>query len=153
MIITKPFSKFTAKELRCKGSGVILIDKRFADKITEFRELIWCKPINPSSVCRTPEHNKAVDGHPTSFHLTVNPKHKTFGTAAMDCKWNEMSTKEKLEFAKLAYQHGFSVGLHKLFCHLDLRTITGLPQHCFLYGEWDKKLFLPKDVVSGSAKM
>lgn len=138
MFITEPFSKFTAKELRCKGSGVIKIDKRFADLITEFREFVWGLPINPSSVCRTPQHNLAVGGHPTSLHLTENPKHNTNGTAAMDCRWFDMSKKEKLIFARLAYKTGFSVGLHNLFCHLDLRTIAGLPQHCFIYGEWDK---------------
>lgn len=153
MIVTTAFSKFTEKELRCKGTGVILIDKRFADAITDFRENIYGKPMTPTSVCRTPEHNKAVNGHPSSLHLTDNPVHKTNGTAAMDVHWHAMSTEEKLNFAALAYKSGFSVGLHNIFCHLDLRTIAGLPQHCFLYGEWDKKTFQPKDVVTRSMNL
>ncbi len=147
MIVTTEFSKFTKKEVACKGSGVIAIDKRFADKLTEFREHIYGKPMSVTSLCRTPDHNKAVGGHPLSLHLTVNPIHKTNGSAAVDIKWYSMTIKEKLEFAALAYGFGFSVGLHNIFCHLDLRTIVGLPKHCFVYGEWNKSKFIPKDVV------
>lgn len=152
--VTTAFSKFTEKELKCKGTGEIRIDPRFADKITEFREKIWCRPITPTSVCRSPLHNKAVGGHPTSLHLTVNPHHGTEGTAAMDCYWANIPKSTKLEFAALAYKAGFSVGLSSIFCHLDLRTITKLKQHCFLYtGDWDNKVFTTADVVRKSQEL
>lgn len=147
--VTKPFSKFSQQELQCKGTGVILLDPRFVDKLTTFREDVYKKPIHPSSVCRTPEHNDKVGGHPSSLHLTKNPKHNTLGTAAIDCKWRHISTEEQLAFAALAYKHGFSVGLHNGFCHLDLRTVAGLAQHVFIYGTWDNA-FSAQDVVSRS---
>lgn len=150
--VTKPFSKFTQEELQCKGTGVILLDPRFVERLTTFREEVYKKPILPASVCRTPEHNanlKPNPGHPNSLHLTVNPKHNTLGTAAIDCKWRYMGTEEKLEFAALAYKHGFSIGLHNGFCHLDLRTVAELKQCCFLYGSWGG-YFSIRDVVTKS---
>lgn len=132
---TEALPYFPKSQLACKGSGVVKLDIRFAVLLPLLREK-WGKALTPSSVCRTPKHNTAVKGHPNSLHLTENPTHKTNGTCAADIRWADWTVSEQLRFAKLAYSLGFSVGLHKSFCHIDLRTIAGLPQSVFLYGTW-----------------
>lgn len=126
---------FSAAELACKGSGVIKLDPEFAAMLPALRVLAG-RALIPSSVCRTPEHNRKVGGHVRSLHLTDNPAHATRGAAAADIQWRTWSEKDKLIFARTAYKLGFSVGLHDGFCHVDWRRSAGLPQACFLYGTW-----------------
>ena len=135
---------FSDKELACKGTGVILLDPLFAEQLPLLREA-WGFPLIPTSVCRTPEHNKKVGGHPNSLHLTINPKHKTKGCCAADIRWATWDTPTKLRFARLAYSMGWSVGLHNTFIHIDRRDCAGLPQAVFLYGTWNN-IFKPEDV-------
>lgn len=141
---------FVESELVCKGTGTIKLNRDFAVMLPVLR-LAWGKPLVPNSVCRTPEYNRQINngkgGHPNSLHLTENPKHPIEGTAAADIRWRTWSNADKLAFARLAYSLGFSVGLHNGFCHVDWRKAAGLPQACFLYGEWAGK-FAPKDVIS-----
>jgi hypothetical protein len=139
---------FTAAELGCKHCGVVKIDIRFASALVGLRSA-YGTPLSPTSVCRCPDHNASIAGaHPTSLHLTENPKHRTSGTAAADIRWPGSGHSDKLKFARLAYSLGFSVGLHRSFIHIDGRTIAGLPQHVFLYGAWDNH-FTPLDVKVG----
>ena len=135
MIWTEALPYFPRHELACKGSGVIKLDARFAAMFPALRQQ-WGRPLTPSSVCRTPEHNLKERGHPRSLHLTDNPVHATHGTAAADLIWRDWDTDTKLAFARLAYSMGFSVGLHDGFCHVDLRTVAGLNQAVFVYGTW-----------------
>ena len=143
--ITTAIDYFSKKELACKGTGVIKLDPRFAEALDDLREA-WGKPLSPSSVCRTPEHNEKVKGHPNSFHLTENPKWKTFGTMAADITWRSWDTETMLKFARLAYSLGWAVGLHNSFCHIDRRVDAGLPQRVFLYGTWSG-IFNKEDVI------
>lgn len=143
---TEAIPYFPKSQLACKGSGIIKLDIRFAVMLPLLREK-WGKPLTPSSVCRTPAHNKAEGGHPNSLHLTENPVHKTYGTMAADIRWADWKVEEQLRFAKLAYSLGFSVGLHRSFCHVDLRAVTGLPQSVFLYGAWTDA-FKPSEVTA-----
>ena len=136
---TTAIDYFSAKELACKGTGVIKLDPRFAEALPKFRRA-WGKPIVANSVCRTPEHNLKVKGHPSSLHLTENPVWPTLGTMAVDCSWRDWPVAEQLRFARLAWSMGWSVGLHNGFCHLDRRAdlkLDRLPQAVFLYGEWN----------------
>ncbi len=135
---------FTSKELACKGTGVILLDRRFAAALPHLR-VEWGKPLAPTSVCRTPSHNVAVGGHPNSLHLTENPVRNTHGCMAADLAWRGWPTQEKLDFARLAYRLGWAVGLHEGFVHVDLRRHVGLPKVVFLYGAWSGA-FSPADV-------
>lgn len=133
-----PIPFFSEEELACQGAGVIKLDWGFAVKLPILRNE-WGRPLVCTSVCRTPEHNKAVGGHPNSLHLTDNPKHPTGGTMAADFYWGEWSTEGKLEFARLAYYMGWSVGLNDVFVHVDLRKDIGLEKAVFTYGsEWSE---------------
>lgn len=139
MIWTEAIPYFSREELACKGSGIIKLDIRFAAALPALRA-DWGKPLNllnGGSVCRTPEHNASIPGaHPRSLHLTENPVHPTFGTMAADIPWREWAENEKLQFARLAYKKGWTVGLHDGFCHVDRRKEIGLRKIVFLYGAW-----------------
>lgn len=143
MFWTEALPYFTKNELACKGSGIIKIDLRFAAALPALREK-WGKPITVNSVCRTPEHNAKVGGHPSSLHLTENPVRKTNGTMAADLSWANWSQEERIKLARLAYNMGFAVGLHNSFIHIDLRTAVGLNKTVFLYGAWSG--FSPQEV-------
>jgi hypothetical protein len=160
--VTTPIEFFTHAELECKGSrrknargegipgtGVIKMDPRFARALPPLRRA-WGRSVVPNSVCRTPAHNNSMrpPGHPTSLHLTENPRWPTLGTMALDWPWRSWSTKDQLAFARLAWSMGWSVGLHDGFCHIDRRAdlkLPNLPQAVFLYGTWTGK-FGPAEV-------
>lgn len=140
--VTVAIDFFSAKELACKGTGVIKLDPRFAVALPELRR-VWGKSLSPNSVCRTPEHNAKVGGNPNSLHMTENSKWPTLGTMAADISWRGWAVEEQLKFARLAWSKGWAVGLHNGFCHVDRRADLGLPnllQNVFLYGkDWDEK--------------
>jgi hypothetical protein len=136
---------FTEKELACKCCGLVQMDLRFAAMLPVLRQR-WGKPVTVNSACRCPEHNAAVGGHPTSMHLTQNPKWSTTGTAAVDIAWRNWATMEKLTFARMAHDLEFRVGLHNGFIHLDMGRLLGINPRPFLYGEWSSP-FDPEDVL------
>lgn len=126
---------FSEQELSCRGSGVIKLHPTFAAALPALR-LAW-GPLTPTSVCRTPEHNEAIGGHPRSLHLTDNAHRDTEGTAAADLLWNTWESERRLDFARLAWDLGWSIGLHPTFVHVDRRRDIGLRQRVFIYGPWD----------------
>jgi hypothetical protein len=126
---------FPARELACRHCGVIKLDTDFAAMLTALRST-WGSPLMPTSVCRCHAHNKSVGGHPNSLHLTENAKWKTFGTMAADIRWSKWDTEEKLRFARHAHKMGFRVGLHDIFCHIDLGRKLGINPRPFVYGAW-----------------
>lgn len=136
MTWTQALPYFSESELACKGTGIIRLDSRFAAALPALR-LAWGRPLSPISVCRAPLHNEAVKGHPRSLHLTENPVHPTKGCMAADIAWQSWPEQDQLDFARLAYKLGWSVGLHDGFIHVDLRKALNLPnllQAVFLYG-------------------
>jgi hypothetical protein len=146
--VTTPIRFFSASDLACKGTGIIKLDPRFATAIVELREK-WGFSVVPNSVCRTPTHNKKVGGHPNSLHLTENPKWPTLGCMAMDWPWRGWPQERQIDFARLAWSMGWSIGLHDGFCHIDRRADLGLkelPQSVFLYGTWTGK-FNRREIV------
>lgn len=126
---------FSESELACKGTGIIRLDRRFAVELPYLRHE-WGEPLTLTSVCRSPEHNKQVGGHPHSLHLTENPYHSTNGTMACDVAWGHWTHDKQREFALLAWGLGWSVGLNNSFCHIDRRGDTGLARKVFEYGGW-----------------
>lgn len=137
--VTTAIDYFTASELRCKGSGIIRLDPRFAKALPELRKAVNHAMV-PNSVCRSPAHNKAVGGHPSSLHLTDNPKWKC-ATMAADISWRGWSEDKKERFAKMALSMGWRVGLHDGFCHIDrLLDIAPTYPKVFLYGTYTGKL-------------
>lgn len=58
---------FTPKEIACKGTGLIYIDKPSMDKLQKFRDLVGV-PVIVNSGYRSEQHNKAVGGAVNSFH-------------------------------------------------------------------------------------
>lgn len=146
MIWTTALPYFPRHELACKGTGIIKLHGSFAAQLPALRAQ-WGQPLQPTSVCRAPEHNANVGGHPTSLHLTDNPKHPTAGTMAADIYWAQWDAGKKLDFAQLAWGLGWSVGLHDTFIHIDRRRDIGLRQAVFLYGRWSG-VFKPEEVIA-----
>jgi hypothetical protein len=137
--VTTAIEFFGVDELKCKGSGIIKLDPRFAVELPELRRA-WGKPLTPTSVCRSPEHNRKEGGKINSLHLTDNPKWPSLGAMAADIRWRGWPIDEQIAFAKLAWKMGWSIGLHNGFCHIDRRAdlgVVGLDQAVFLYGTWD----------------
>ena len=149
MIWTDPLPYFPRNELECRGTreldeegeqipgtGVILLDGRFAALLPALRQR-WGGPLSPTSVCRTPAHNIAEKGHPRSLHLTKNPVHPTNGCMAADLYWRTWNPAKKLEFCRMAFRSGWSIGLNATFVHIDLRELIGLNRGVFEYSNWD----------------
>lgn len=150
-----PIMYFVADELECKGSrkkdkdgkpipgtGVIKLDPRFANALVELRKE-WGRPLVLNSCCRTPQHNATMSpkGHPTSLHLTENPKWPTVGTAACDVRWRGWSEAIQKSFAQMALDKGWRVGLHDGFCHIDRGHDVGIKPRIFLYGTYTGGLY------------
>ena len=131
----KALPNFTRRELACPKTGIILLDMNFAVAYPYLRHQ-WGDALYPNSVCRSPEHNEAIDGHPRSLHLIDNPVHPTDGAMAADNQWRNWRSARKLRFAQLAWRLGWSLGLHDGFIHIDRRVDVGLPQKVFTYNEW-----------------
>jgi hypothetical protein len=142
---------FPMRELECPCCGSVMLNREFAAKLPALR-VEWGRPLTPNSACRCANHNRSLNGgrggHPNSLHLIKNPKHPLEGSAAIDIQWRHWSTEDKLRFARMAHRHGFSVGLHDGFCHLDLRTVAGLRQLVFLYGGAWASPFTPDEVIT-----
>jgi hypothetical protein len=127
---------FPEHELRDSHDGTIRLDVRFAAALPELR-FAWGRPLYPTSICRTPNTNAAVGGHPRSLHLTDNPLHPTEGTMAGDLYWEDWALDQQERFYHLAWDRGWSCGLHPTFVHVDLRVAIGLEQRTFHYPAWD----------------
>jgi len=146
---TQALPYFPVTELRCKGTHQLALDLRFAAELVALR-VDYGRPMFMNSVCRSPSHNSKVGGHPRSLHLTENPVHPTDGCMAGDVRWYDWPEEDKLEFARLAWRRGWSIGLNDAFCHIDRRSDFGLAQVIFDYaGGWHGEL-TPADIRGAS---
>jgi hypothetical protein len=75
-------SYFSEDELKCQGSGELNLAPGFLGMLTWLR-IIMDEPMIVTSACRSPEHNRAIGGHPKSLHLTQNDR-SINGTMAVD---------------------------------------------------------------------
>lgn len=62
------WKNFTARELACKGTGRIRLQRKALDALQALRDEVG-KPMLITSAYRSPEHNAAVGGSPTSRHM------------------------------------------------------------------------------------
>lgn len=109
---------FTPRELACRGSGALLVDEGALDRLQEVRQRVG-KPLRINSAYRSPAHNKAVGGSPTSLHLQGR---------AFDVALSTAVSRERL--VAMAKAAGFTgIGQYDAFVHLD----TGPPR------TWDKR--------------
>jgi hypothetical protein len=122
---------FTAKELACKATGKIALAPGFADKLIELRVKLT-QPMAVTSCCRSKEYNRQIGGNPRSFHIYDQPYYPTDGACAIDIAITNGTIRGKL--IHLAWEQGWSVGIHKSFIHLDRRVdYTNLKQITFFY--------------------
>ena len=119
---------FTENELKCKGSGKLILADGFAEKLLELR-LKWNKPMTPTSVCRSKEYNKKLVVSSKSQHICDDERNGCFAIDIISSDANE-----RVQLVKLAFELGWSVGIsNKGFIHLDMRTLRGDPQVIFGY--------------------
>lgn len=132
-MITDPAGRtlFTADELRCKGSGLLILAPGFASHLRTLR-LQFGEPMPINSACRSAAHNAAERGHPRSLHVCDAPAHPTGGCCAIDVRTTDPAYRARL--AEIALRLGWSVGVNPAFLHLDRRSDYGVgPQAMFLY--------------------
>lgn len=109
---------FTPKEIACKGTGLILIDKNAMDKLQAFREALGI-PFSPNSAYRSESHNNAVGGAPKSQHRKGR---------AFDIPLKNGITREDVH--RIGKEVGFKgFGDYPNFVHID----TGRKRY------WDKR--------------
>lgn len=118
---------FTEQELKCRGSGGLILMSGFAEALLALR-LAYGKPMIIRSCCRSTEHNRKEGGAPSSYHIYDTGR----GCCALDVATK--TSAERAALAKLALNNGWSVGVSRTFLHLDLRTRLGKDQIIFLYG-------------------
>lgn len=122
---------FTYKELACKATGKIVLAEGFAEKLVELRER-FNKPMVITSCCRSSEYNRKIGGAENSFHIYDYPRYGLIGTCAVDVAIHDPTDKGNL--IAIAWQLGWSIGVHKNFVHLDRRAdYTQLKQRVFGY--------------------
>lgn len=122
---------FTHQELACKQTGKIILAEGFSDKLIELRTK-FNKPMPITSACRSKEYNNKIGGVLNSFHIYDRPRYKFTGACAVDVAIKDPTDKGNL--IALAWQLGWSAGVHKSFVHLNRRIdYTSLKQIVFLY--------------------
>lgn len=128
------FPNFSAEELRCKGSGLLILAPGFGQALQGLRDALGA-PMTINSACRSAAHNADVGGHPRSLHVCDTPHWPTGGCCAVDVRALAGRDDEyRAALEALAWARGWSVGVNPRFLHLDLRTqYAGLAQARFTY--------------------
>lgn len=124
---------FTVDELKDKSDGTFRLAHGFEEMLDALREE-FNEPMVVTSGCRSPAHNAAVGGKPSSFHLTSGNPYCPEGTCAVDIKITSPDYKERLR--RIAWRLGWTIGNAKTFLHLDRRIdYCKLPQIEFHYSD------------------
>lgn len=122
---------FSPDEVRCKGSGMLIVSNEFMDALQLLRNEL-SRPMALTSACRSAEHNRKVGGHPRSLHVCDEPaRSEQDGCLAVDVAIVDGNYRGHL--VATAWQLGWSVGWNKSFVHLDRRDFVGLKQSTFDY--------------------
>jgi len=104
------WENFTPKEIACKGTGKLLVDERSMDMLQELRYGIG-KPFYINSGYRSPEHNSAVGGAKSSYHLRG---------MAFDISLRNLVRSDLVSMAKSIGFRG--IGYYQSFQHIDTRS-------------------------------
>lgn len=129
----QPIPFFTPDELRCRGTGLYRLDRRFAAHLPVLRLAIGL-PMYPTSCCRSESHNNRIGGHPRSLHVCDRPAHESAG-GAMAIDISTMGYDEALieRMTTTALSLGWSVGVAPTFLHFDRRVDIGMVAVRFTY--------------------
>lgn len=122
---------FTREELACRTTGGLVLAEGFAEKLLELRTT-FNKPMPVTSCCRSSDYNKKIGGSLNSFHIYDSARYGFIGTCAIDIAIKDPT--DKGDLMTMAWQLGWSIGVHKNFLHLDRRIdYTELKQTMFGY--------------------
>lgn len=117
---------FSEDELRCKGTGKLILAEGFPEALLALR-IAWGRPMIPNSVCRALSHNRKIGSMDTSYHVCDTGR----GCCAVD--FHMTDAKLRGELVALAWAMGWSVGINATFVHLDRRVDHGAEQLMFTY--------------------
>lgn len=98
------FPNFTPDELKCRGTGKLLIDLTALCRLQGLRNH-WGAPIRINSAYRSPEYNAKIGGAEESYHLLG----RAFDIPIVD-----------KTFIELARYYKFNgIGIYPTFTHID----------------------------------
>lgn len=100
---------FSPQELACRGTGRLCVDEDALDRLEDLRAAVG-RPIIVNSAYRSPEHNRAVGGAPSSQHLQAR---------AYDCRMDNHDPAEFIAAARLAGFRGIGTYPRQGFIHVD----------------------------------
>lgn len=123
---------FSREELECKGSGQFKLHDGFIESLQRLRSA-YGRAMRINSCCRSKEYNIAVGGHHRSLHVCDDSHHPHDGSMAIDISMKGWSAEERKSLQDLAWSHGWSLGVHHAFLHLDRRIDINLNQAKFYY--------------------
>ncbi|WP_420828256.1 D-Ala-D-Ala carboxypeptidase family metallohydrolase [Ectothiorhodospira shaposhnikovii] len=133
MLVHAGKTLFTEDELRCKGSGLLILAPGFDLELLKLR-VAFDMPMSVNSCCRSESHNRAVGGHPRSLHVCDKPYWPTGGCCSIDVGTRHRGEGYRQKLIKLAESLNWSVGIHPHFIHLDRRVdYTSRPRATFPY--------------------
>lgn len=133
MIDWTRYPNFSERELACKGTGMFNMSERFLGELQNLRTRFG-RPMEPTSACRSKEHNENVGGHPRSLHVCDAPHYEgQDGCIAIDIEIQNGGYRGDL--VSIAWSLGWSVGWggKKGFVHLDRRDFLGMKPTTFDY--------------------
>lgn len=127
-----PWPNFTPSEMACRGTGVLIVSRRFMDDLQSLRTELGAA-MNITSGCRSTDHNKRSGGKSRSLHICDDDLGRgQKGCLAVDVACNGAT---RGHLFSLAWTSGWAVGWNgpKGFLHLDKRMTVGWAQTTFEY--------------------
>jgi|TARA_R100000049_G_C1889279_1_gene42923 uncharacterized protein YcbK (DUF882 family) len=118
-----PWAHFTPQEMACQGSGIVMVEPEFMDRLERLRALLGF-PLPVTSGYRSPEHNRAVSktgyGGPHTTGRAADIQ------VAGEKYWRVLQHAPSLGFTGIgAKQRGPH---HRRFIHLDDLTAPDFPR-------------------------